>query len=281
MSIKVFRTMAITAASLLILMVSMASAADVVRIGTDGGAEPWTFTNSAGELIGFDIEVGNEICKRMNVKCEWVINDWDGIFPALQLGKFDMVMAGLNETAERRKSMDFSRGYAVTLFSFAAKKDSKLLDYKPGVDVINFDEMTPEVKAELSKIQSATKGLSVGVQTGSNATSMVEKIFESLKLREYSKMETRDLDIQAERIELGVAAAPYWRKVEKKSNVDIKMFGPKFGGGELGGDIVAAIRKGNPDLNSKVDAAINSMIEDGTLKALNIKWLGSDSSPKK
>ena len=119
-AIRKFGNLATLALGLSVAVVGGSYAADNIKIGTDGGAEPWTFTNAAGELMGFDIDVGNEVCARMEAECEWVIQDWNGIFPALDLGKFDMIFAGVGETDERRKSMDFSRSYAVSLVGFAA-----------------------------------------------------------------------------------------------------------------------------------------------------------------
>ena len=151
--------------------------ADNLKIGTDGGAEPWTFMNSAGELIGFDIDVGNEVCARMKVECEWVVTDWNGIFPALQLGKFDLVMAGVSVTPERQKTMDFTRSYAVSLVSFAAKEGSGAAGYKASVDVANLDDMNSDAQAEMANIQKALAGMTVGIQSGANTISFHRKLF--------------------------------------------------------------------------------------------------------
>ena len=280
MFVKFNFTTAIAAAAMF-LSAGMSNA-EVVKIGTDGGASPWTFTDSAGKLIGFDIDVGDEICARMKTECEWVINDWNGIFPAMQLGKFQMIMAGLNATDERRKTMDFSRNFAVSLVSFAVKEGNDLENYKPSVDVVNFDDLNDAAKAELKNLKAALNGKTVGIQTGTSPTGMMKEIFGETQLREYAKMETRDLDIQAERLGAGIADSSYWKKIAKNEKVSIKMFGPKLGGGpHLGGGVVAAIKKDQGDLKARVDAAIESMIADGTLVKLTTKWLGADASPKK
>lgn len=258
-----------------------ASLADTLKIGTDGGAEPWTFMNSAGELIGFDIDVGNELCTRMNIECEWVVTDWNGIFPALDLGKFDLIMAGVTVTPSRMESMDFSRSYAVSLVSFAAKEGSEIAAYKASVEVVNLDDLSAGAQAELDNIRKAVSGMSIGIQSGANSIPFVEQYFGDLDLREYEKLESRDLDMQAERLNLGMGGDSYWNKLADKEEVDIVAIGPKFGGGILGGEIGAPIKKGRAELKAAVDAALNTMVADGTLAALAVKWLGSDSSPKK
>jgi polar amino acid transport system substrate-binding protein len=67
--------------------------ADTIRLGTEGAYEPWNFVNDAGKLDGFEIELGNELCKRASLTCEWVKNDWDSI------------------TEERQKVIDFTSEY--------------------------------------------------------------------------------------------------------------------------------------------------------------------------
>lgn len=257
------------------------SAAEVLRIGTDGGAEPWTFTNSSGDLIGYDIDVGNEVCARINAECEWITTDWNGIFPAMNLGKFDIIMAGVSVTDERKESMDFTRSYAVSLSSFAAKEGSEIAGYQASVEVVNLDDVTAEAQAEIDALIAALNTMSVGIQSGNNAVPFIEQFFGDLNLREYEKMESRDLDMQAERIDVGMSGESYWGKLAKKEEVDIVAFGPKFGGGILGGDIAAPIKKGRPELKASIDAALSSMVADGTLAELAVKWLGSDASPKK
>ncbi len=255
--------------------------ADTLKIGTDGGAEPWTFTNSAGELIGFDIDVGNEICARMEVDCEWIVTDWNGIFPALDLGKFDLIMAGVSVTPDRMKSMDFTRSYAISLVSFAAKEGSDLAGYEASVELVNLDDMNDAAQAEIDSLQQVFSEKSVGIQSGANTIPFIEQYFGDLDLREYEKLESRDLDMQAERLNLGMGGDSYWNKLAGKEEVDIVAIGPKFGGGILGGEIGAPIKKGRPELKAKVDAALETMVADGTLSKLAIQWLGSDSAPKK
>ena len=79
--------------------------AETVRLGTEGAYEPWNFVNDAGKLDGFEIELGNELCKRASLSCEWVKNDWDSIIPNLKSGNYDAIIAGMSITEERQKSL--------------------------------------------------------------------------------------------------------------------------------------------------------------------------------
>ncbi|MFL5136787.1 MAG: transporter substrate-binding domain-containing protein, partial [Microvirga sp.] len=70
------------------LAVGGATAQDkTVKIATEGAYAPWNFTGAGGKLEGYEIDLANELCGRMKVKCEIVAQDWDGIIPALQAKK--------------------------------------------------------------------------------------------------------------------------------------------------------------------------------------------------
>src|SRR5215204_2567071 len=95
---------------------------ETVKIATEGAYEPWNFTGPGGKLEGFEIDLANELCGRMKVKCEIVAQDWDGIIPALQAKKYDAIMAGMSITEERQKVINFSRSYANDTNAWAVPK---------------------------------------------------------------------------------------------------------------------------------------------------------------
>ena len=85
-----------------------------IRIATEGAYKPWNFTDSSGKLVGFELDLAADLCKRMGAQCEIVAQAWDGIIPALQAGKYDAIMAGMSITEKRKKVITFSRAYAAT-----------------------------------------------------------------------------------------------------------------------------------------------------------------------
>ena len=94
---------------LLVIPVAISCAGmQTVRIGTEGAYPPFGYLNDAGELEGFEIDLGNELCNRAQLKCQWLTNDWETIIPNLQGNKYDAIMAGMSITEERDELIDFT-----------------------------------------------------------------------------------------------------------------------------------------------------------------------------
>ena len=87
------------------------SLAQTGRMGTEGAYPPYNFINDAGEVDGFERELGDELCKRAELTCEWVTNEWDSIIPNLVSGNYDTIIAGMSITEERDEVIDFTQSY--------------------------------------------------------------------------------------------------------------------------------------------------------------------------
>src|SRR5215217_8583821 len=94
-----------------------------VKIATEGAYAPYNFTGPGGKLEGFEIDLANDLCNRMKVKCEIVAQDWDGIIPALQAKKYDAIMAGMTITDKRKQVIDFAGPYADSTNGYLVEKD--------------------------------------------------------------------------------------------------------------------------------------------------------------
>ena len=104
------RNLILTTAALA-LASTAALAQDTVRMGTEGAYPPYNFIDDSGEVAGFERELGDELCARAELTCEWVTNDWDSIIPNLQSGNYDTIIAGMSITEERDKVIDFTQDY--------------------------------------------------------------------------------------------------------------------------------------------------------------------------
>src|SRR3954447_194113 len=82
-----------------------------LRIGVEGSYPPFSQISPDGKLTGFDIDIANAVCAEMKAECTFVQQEWDGMIPALNAKKFDMIVASMSITEERKKAVDFSDPY--------------------------------------------------------------------------------------------------------------------------------------------------------------------------
>lgn len=101
----------LAAVSLAALLATPVLAQDDIRIGVEGNYPPFSQVSPDGTLSGFDIDIANEICVRMEANCTMVQQEWDGMIPALAANKFDMIVASMTITEQRKEVVDFSDPY--------------------------------------------------------------------------------------------------------------------------------------------------------------------------
>jgi octopine/nopaline transport system substrate-binding protein len=251
-----------------------------IKIATEGAYAPWNFTNANGELDGLEIELANDLCARMKIKCTIVAQDWDGLIPSLTVGKFDVIMAGMFITPKRLETIDFTRPYAVDPGGFAVAKDSEL--GKLGLSAERFD-MSNEAVAAIGKLKPLLKGKIVGVQAATTMLDFVKKYFgDTVEIREYKTTEQHDLDLVAGRIDAIFAQqTALAATLSKPEFADYTIAGPGFVGGLFGMGTGAGLRKEDTKLKEMLNAAIDGAIADGTIKRISEKWVKTDVTPAK
>ena len=110
----------------------------ILDIGSDTTYPPHeSIDPNTGEVVGFDVDVVAEICKKINCKPNWVTTAWDGIFAALANKQFDMVVSGVTITDERDKIIDFSDGYINIAQRIMVSADSDIASLQDLLDYIN------------------------------------------------------------------------------------------------------------------------------------------------
>lgn len=222
------------------------AAADTVRLGTEGAYAPWNFINDAGDVDGFEIELGNELCVRAELECEWVVNDWDTIIPNLLAGNYDAIVAGMSITEERMQTIDFSDNYYPpdpSKFMIAAGNN------------VDFDAMS---------------GLKIGVQGATIQAAYAEENFGGDNT--IVSFETADdsiANLSAGDVDVVLADGGYLDPIATASGGVLEMAGPNV---MIGAGVGAGLRKDDNELEAALNAAIASMKADGSLNELIVKW---------
>ena len=98
-------------AALLTLLVVACGGTDTVTIATTGNYHPFNFINDDGEIDGLERELGDELCLRADLECEWVLNDWETMIPDIVAKEFDIILAGMSITEKREELIDFTEAY--------------------------------------------------------------------------------------------------------------------------------------------------------------------------
>lgn len=251
-----------------------------ITIATEGASPPWDAIEADGKLVGYDIDVGNELCRRIKLECKFVAQDFDGMIPALAVGKFDAIMSGMSITEKRKKSIAFSRPYAGGFNQLVMRKDLQL----PPTDTkvkINLTTVDAEQQAVLGQLRSALAGKTLGVLRSSNSEAVVNELFGKVAtIRSYDTQDNLHLDLAAGRIDGGLADYFTWKSfLDDKDGSTAAFYGPELSGGLWGPGVGIGIRKQDTDLIAALDKAIDDCTKDGTLKALSLKWFGIDIAP--
>ena len=260
-----------------------ASAQDkTIKIATEGAYAPWNFTGAGGKLEGFEIDLANDLCARMKVKCEIVAQDWDGIIPALQAKKYDAIMAGMNITEKRLETINFSRPYASGPHGWGVMKGSPLEKLAGQGQRLNLDKEPEAAKKMIEEWKPLLKGKTVGTQGSTVNAQFLEKYLkDTVTIREYKTTEQHDLDLSAGRLDAIFAAHSSLKaSTEKPEFKGMEIVGGAVNGDVLGRGVAVGLRKEDTELTAMFDRAVQSAIDDGTVQKLTQKWFKIDMTPQ-
>jgi polar amino acid transport system substrate-binding protein len=233
----------ILTASILALGAGAAAAQDVVRMGTEGAYPPYNFINDDGEVDGFERVLGDELCARAELTCEWVTNDWDSIIPNLTSGNYDTIIAGMSITEERDEVIDFTQAYI-------PPTPSLFLGMSEEIDL---DDAV--IAAQTNTIQSGY----IAEQTGAT-------------LLEFATPDETVAAVRNGEADAVFADGDYLTPIADEDPDLMIVLEPV----PVGGGVGMGLREGDP-LIETFDAAITSMKEDGSLNTLILEWFGDDA----
>jgi octopine/nopaline transport system substrate-binding protein len=272
---------ALAAAVAVLPMAGSAVAKDwkTLRVATEGAYPPFNSQTPDGKVIGFEPDLLVEICKRAELTCETVVQEWSGIIPGLTAGKYDAIMSGMSITEKRLQVIDFSIPYTNSGQTFAVLKDSAVAKAL-GADTNVSMSDDAAVKAAVAVSTKALQGKLLGVQTSTIQADFAKNYLKDVKSRIYETTKEEDLDLLAGRIDAVFASTSSLVATLEQSDGKIVLAGPKFFGGIFGIGSGFGIAKGQPELKAKLDKAIQSVIDDGTVKTLALKWFKVDTTPR-
>jgi polar amino acid transport system substrate-binding protein len=223
----------------LVSTMAMADGHAVVRLGTEGAYPPWNFINDAGEVDGFEREVGDELCARAELTCEWVTNEWDSIIPNLVSGNYDVIIAGMSITAEREEVIDFAENYS-----------------QPDPSSYLAMSMNVDLAGGVIAAQSGTIQASHVASTGAT-------------LLEFATPEETVAAVKNGEADAVLADASFLAPV---ADADAELMIVDGADVLLGAGVAAGVRESDTELRDKLTAAVQSMKADGSLNALIVKW---------
>ncbi|WP_284504465.1 MULTISPECIES: ABC transporter substrate-binding protein [unclassified Caballeronia] len=241
-------------------MLTSANAKDSgqLRFGVDATYPPYESKAADGHLVGFDIDLGNEICKRLMVQCVWVESEFSGMIPALKAKKFDAVLSSMSITPQRAEQIAFTDKLYSTSSRLIARKGAPILP-------------TPE----------ALVGKSIGVEQGTVQETYAKKYWQpkGATVVSYQTQDQVYADLVSGRLD---ASLQYVIQAQIGFLGTARGAGFEFAGPTLvdaqilGNGSGIGLRKDDEDLKSKINKAIAEMLKDGTYRSIEKKYFNVD-----
>ena len=234
------------------------AAEKTLRIGIEAAYPPFAFKTPDGKISGFDYDIGNARCAQMQVKCQWTEQEYDGLIPSLKVNKIDAALSSITITEERKRSVDFTHKYYFTSARLAMKAGTQVDDQ-----------------------YQSLKGKRIGVQRATTTDRYVSEVLapKGVEIVRYTSNEEIFMDLVSGRLdgvfadtiplEQGFLLTP---KGEGYAFVGPELKDPKYVGEGAG----IAVRKGNTQLVSELNKAIDEIRSNGEYQKIQAKYFKSD-----
>ena len=247
------------ALALAVTSVAPVAAQETLKAATDCAYFPFSFRDTDGALKGYEIDLGEEMARRANFKIEWVCQKFDGLIPSLLSNKFDIILSTMSITDERRKSIDFSVSYRVSVGQFVGPKGK--------VQKLFNADGTPN--------PAGFKDLRVGLARATTYDNWMQAKVPDATLVRYDTDVQMYLELKAGRVDV-LMTNPlkiYLEFLSKPDGGGFEVIGPQIKDEKYFGiGVGAGVRKGNEALLKRIDTALNDMKKDGTLERYSKKY---------
>ncbi|ASS89057.1 MAG: cysteine ABC transporter substrate-binding protein [Bacillaceae bacterium] len=224
-----------------------------ITVGIMGTYAPYNFMNENKEYDGFDVDIAKELAKRLGVKANFVAQEFSGLIPGLQKGKFDILVSQVTITDERKKQIDFTEPYITNKVKVIVREDNN--------DIKSVNDF---------------KGKTIGVGLGTNdeaylRNELLPKVGD-FKINTYDDVITTLKDLDAGRIDATINNVYALKPVIEENGYKIKAVGDPIKEDQAG----VAVKKGNKELVDALNKALKEMKEDGTYKEIYVKWFDEE-----
>jgi cystine transport system substrate-binding protein len=229
-----------------------AKARGTLRIALEGTYPPFNFRDAAsGQLAGYDVDVAKLVAAKLGLKPDFVTTEWSAILAGLASGKYDAIISQVSITPKRSAVFDFSQPYMYSVPQLIVRKNERN-EYKSLADL---------------------KGKKLGVGQGSVFEQQARAI-PGIEVKSYPAAPENLQDLAFGRIDAALNDSLMIAYLLKNSQLPIRA-GARVGAVNTVG---IAVRKGNPQFQAAIDAALVAARADGSLKRAAVKWFGSDAS---
>lgn len=229
-------------------LLARVKAAGVLRVANTQASPPWSMIDDNKQLVGFDVDVANELAKRLGIpRVEFVAGRFADFIAGIEANKYDIVIAGQTITEERKKAVDFSNPYqAISVSVFT--RPSRTGQFKSINDL---------------------NGKRVAVTAGSTQEKFVREQVPGAIPKTYDNGTLALLDVAFGRADAGLFNRFVGSYLAQRNGL---LVAPAF---DLGVELNAmSFRKGEAAFKAAVDKALADMIADGSFSAISKKWLG-------
>lgn len=222
-----------------------------LRIGVDIPYAPYQYKLPDGTITGFEVDLVEAACERMQRECVWVEQPWAGIIPGLLARKYDFIASAMNITNERAEQVLFSDPYYQVPSVWVGQREN---EWNPDDDLAD---------------------AAIGVQQGTIQDEYVTQFYPDATIRRYSDSGAVVNDMHAGRLDLVFTAFPLAQETLLGDDL-FQRVGELITGPEsiYGPGIGAAFRPRDAELAASFNAAMAEIKRDGTLAALHEKYLG-------
>lgn len=246
---------------------ALPAAAETLRVGNEGTYPPFSMVNAEGKLVGIEPDLARAVCERLKMECEFEVMTFKALVPSLLQGKFDMLGSQLTPTVERKEKMLFTTRVVANPMVFVVPSGYEGPVTKEGV---------------------AGKGMKLALQSGGAHIKYAKDMLgDSVDYVLYDNPDQFHLDMVSGRVNMSFEAKLNAQVdfLSKDAGKGFRMAPGEFWIGEA--DVPEderglgwAVRKDEPALLTKVDAALKSLIADCTYTRIRKKYLEVSALPE-